>query len=680
MTHRWGPHFPDAKRPSYTTPAAHAALSLAPTVTNSGNFDLTSLVALVGGAAGNLITVQFEVASLPLGVVVTLSETATTALIKFKSTTTLAQLAAALLSSTLIKLVGTYDPLALMAPGDDEFGPLALTGGADARLTNVTFWGPHFPDTDPLVLMISGIGPAGSATFALALEDGFQVTYSWGCGVIKTYSGLESRLATLDDPKQVYTGPALVLGANNAAARLQLQQFAALGQAFLLGLPYEALTLTGAPSGTTLPVTSTALSDWALPGQRVVVTAVVGDQIVAVNAVIQSVTSTTIVVDTAPGSVIGTASAQVMPAVAVYLDAQQAFDRYPPAGAIETWTIKATAAFFGYFSAPVTALLSLASPITTSGTLTGVTLTAIAQGSAGNAVSVQFEAASLGLGINVSYTESGTSALVRFRAGTCTMTQLVAAILAGSTLIAVNGTYTGTATLQATTDEFGPIDLAGGFDQEPGTMGLGATVKQYFGRPLWDRGIESTGTVGDTMHSMVEVVDDVGALPFSVGMATTPDYGRALSLTRNLGPDFQWLKAFLFALRGAQVAFWLATYRADMAGIGNGPGGGTTGTILVSSANGDVFTWWPLVRQHVLITQGVHDYHCQVTAAVDNGNGTITLTLATDPADVSAVLPAATTMDCISWLELCRMETDDAPVAFRGGLFSMQTTARVVTQ
>src|SRR5690606_13101429 len=107
----------------------------------------------------------------------------------------------------------------------------------------------------------------------------------------------------------------------------------------LLGLPNESITLTAAASASTsLSVTSTALVDWAKPGQRVVVVtrdSTTNDR-VGTDAVVQSATSAGLVLDTA---VTAPAGAEVMPAVPIYLEPQQSIPRYRTA--VETWQLQA---------------------------------------------------------------------------------------------------------------------------------------------------------------------------------------------------------------------------------------------------------------------------------------------------------------------------------------------------
>lgn len=189
---------------------------------------------------------------------------------------------------------------------------------------------------------ISGIGPAGAATFCLALEAGARITLTFATEVEKGWDGTEQRVAIWGCPRQSYDATAYLIGSEIRTLRPQLIVAAATAQPFLVALPHEELVLTGAGS-TVLPVGSTTLCDWALPGQRVVVLGLDGRSFL--SAVVQSATSTTITVDVDVSS-IAKAGAAIMPAMAVYLDPQQPIGRY--AVNVGEWKLAATSILFGF--------------------------------------------------------------------------------------------------------------------------------------------------------------------------------------------------------------------------------------------------------------------------------------------------------------------------------------------
>lgn len=420
---------------------------------------------------------------------------------------------------------------------------------------------PQFPIRRPgpsiVVVIFPGspvnpVGPTGVPTFALLLEAGLKVTYSWETDVIKTKSGREQHRSIQEAPSQAYAGAAWLADGDVRKLRGQLAKVAAQGATYQLALPFEGVTLTADSAGTTVSVGDTTKLDWAVAQQQVILIAN-PDGSTAIG-VIQSVGPTSIVLDVTPNpATTGKAGNQIMPIMPVLLDAQQAFARQPVN--LEQWQIKATAALFG----------------------------------------------------------------------------------------------------------FGAID----------TMGAGATVNTYQGKPLYDVPLENMGSLGDSMQSMLSVVKYDG-LPAGLAPATVPDWGREIVLSSNALADWQWVKAFLFTIRGSAVSFFLPTWRPDFIFVSSGA---STLTIAgpPTSGAGDFFALFGISEAHRDLQLRKADGSVQYTrvlAAADNGNGTITLQI--DAALVTGVV----TM--VSWVELCRLESDDVDVTFVGPKFAIDLQARVI--
>ena len=119
----------------------------------------------------------------------------------------------------------------------------------------------------------------------------------------------------------------------------------------------------------------------------------------------------------------------------------------------------------------------------------------------------------------------------------------------------------------------------------------------------------------------------------------------------------------------SQRAFWLSTWRDDFTFVSK-----ATNTVTVSTTDGsDFFGWWPDQRQYLQIVQADGTItRCKVTAAVDNGNGTATLTV--------GVTLTSSAVTLVSWLELCRFESDDFSISWSGEGFQIEARARVVQQ
>jgi hypothetical protein len=524
------------------------------------------------------------------------------------------------------------------------------------RVAGRQFWDGHFPDgaQDPSV--VPGFGPAGVATLVLDIENGFTITHKWGTEIQRMGNGTERRRSTIDAPNQFFSGSALLVGNDPRAVRAKLAKFAAAGATFLLGLRHESLTIITSASGTSVfvPSAAMALVDWAKPGQRVVV----GSSTSFVNAVIQSASGGTIVLDVAPGSA-GAIGNVIMPAMPVFLESQQDFERYPMTA--ERWQFRAVAVIPDF--APTRASLAL-DTITVSSAFDGVVIYAREFGAIGNT-------RTFSLANTVPYntvSDSGGAVVYHFQAGVTTLAQM-AATLATSSYVMMGGTYNGADTIaagDAFTSPFTSYALSGG--AIAGDVGTGATLTTYAGdgtsRPVWDRALDNDETNMDSVHAMTIVID-YGGLPYSLQATSLPHYGRALPLVDGSQADWQWWRKFTATTKGAFKFFWLPTWRNDLTFVSRTlPGGGVTSLVVSLTDGSDFFAWWPTQRQHVLIreTNGTKTY-AKITVAVDNGNGTLTLTI--------GALIATASVDLISWLELAHFEKDDFSIAWSTKGFSL---------
>lgn len=537
----------------------------------------------------------------------------------------------------------------------------------DVWATGKTFWGPHFPDPGPLIETVGGAGPAGVATFVLDLEAELEMTLEWQTDVFKPYAGgQERRIAVLDFPRRRFRGSALLVGgASVRTLRSQLKRWAAAGSAFDLGLPFEGLRIVADTAGTSVSVAAGALAscDWANPGQRVVI---VSPMRTAINAVVQSAGGTTITLDVTPGA-IGKAGGYIMPTLAVYLDPQQGFQRWVNADGFERWAITATAARFGFEIAALHASLNLATaPAAGSGALANTRAIAKSAGVAGNGYTLSF-LNDVAAGAEFIATVGGTQVELHYNAGTTTMSKVVS-LLGGSADLSIAGTPTLASVLTAA-DAFVAKPLSGGADATFATEGLGGVVATHATRPVFDRDLTNKGTIGDSLQAMNEIVD-LGGVPVNRGQATHPDWGRHVEIgPARQGAEWQWIKRFLSTVRGRQKAFWLPTWRKDLKPTASG-----IGTLTIEGPDDDdggFFAWYPTQKDIQIVQADGTITRATITNAVDNGNGTITLTI--------GVTLSGSAISMVSWLELCRLEHDEIQVQFVNHLFSIQANARVVT-
>lgn len=401
--------------------------------------------------------------------------------------------------------------------------------------------------------VVPGVGPAGAASFLLDLDAGARVTYSWTTDVSKAWNGLEQRISLIGAPRQAYAASAYLIDASERTVRAALLTAAAQSQPFLLGLPYEELPLSADASGTTLTVDTTALCDWALPGQRVLIES--RDRSVRASAVVQSAGPTTIVVDPAPGAA-GDRGGHVMPAMAVYLTPSQGMQRH--IANVSHWQLSARAALFG----------------------------------------------------------------------------------------------------------FAGVD----------TMGVGATLTTFDGHLVYDERIDlGDDLAANGIETLGEILD-AGALQIAVGGADVVDLLRDVRLESSDHHDWQWIKAFLLAIRGRQVRWLLPTWQPDLVFHSN-PGASILKVKSATTAGaGDYLACWTISaaqrRLQILRTDGTVQY-VRVDDVFDNLDGTLDLVL---DATVTG------TVRMISFLETVRLESDSVDVVWNGWAFATAFRARVVQQ
>lgn len=489
---------------------------------------------------------------------------------------------------------------------------------------------------------IPGSDPEGVGTFVLELLNGYTVTLRYVTDIIKTRSGKEQRISRNDSPREYYQGKVLLLDDSGADIRTQLAELAAKGLPFRLALPHEELSIRADSAGTTVYVHTTTKSDWLNPGQRVVVKR----DGVGVDAVVQSTTSDSITLDIEPGS-LGLRGGSIMPTMPILLEPEQAFPRYRTAA--EEWDIRARAVAFDF--ARKLGSLSIG-PLTLASGLNSATVTERYPGAC-STFSMLDDA-----GILPSVSETSDAVVVHFSATSPTHTiEDIYALLQTSTRVVPTGTW-GTGNLSVD-DQFGDTALTGG--QLAGPIGTGASVATYNSRPLWDRRLRNEGTIVDSVQAMTEIVDHDG-VPYALGWADMADWGRAVHYHGTGLDEWQWLKLFLATVKGRQKSFYLSTWRNDLPFVSK-----ATNTITVE---GNVRVWWPLQRQHVQVweTDGTLT-RAEVTAALDNGDGTYTLTIGTTLATSSVQM--------VSWLELCRFTSDEFPISFDDDGFSLRTVATV---
>jgi hypothetical protein len=522
---------------------------------------------------------------------------------------------------------------------------------------DVTFFAGHFPEVvEAPASMPATIG-------ALILESGSTMTIRWPTGIAYSLIDKERRSNLHDDPILEFTGTALVASSTVLANRSLLAQHAANGEPFSLGLPWEGITVDDEAAGNVLFVPTTVNVDWVAIGVRVLVT---HPENGVLESFITAFTADSITLNDAPGDV-GDLGADIMPVIQVLLDPQQTFARFTGELDVERWDIKATAAVAGIVAAAAYAKLALVD-VAGSGVLDTVVLIAPLIGSAGNALSVQF----IGDAVESDYASiSGNRLTYHFIPGVTTVGGAIGRIERTDFFVVTGDRTTDVITLA---DEFGPTNLAGGLDQLPVEMGQGATLTAFAGRPIWDRPINTPSTAQDSIQTRAPLVE-LGAKSFAAANGPTAAWGRQISLNREIFEQWQWVKKFLWTVCGSWRTFWLPTWRNDLRWLESNAG---TITVESGAAAGDFFTWYPRLRDHLRIQQDTTETYVRISAAVDNGDGTITLNIVDE--NDNAVTLSADDVDRLSWLELTRFSSDAQAPQFTKAKVELNTTGRVVQQ
>jgi hypothetical protein len=218
----------------------------------------------------------------------------------------------------------------------------------------------------------------------------------------------------------------------------------------------------------------------------------------------------------------------------------------------------------------------------------------------------------------------------------------------------------------------GDYYLTGGTDAAVGLWGSGGTVEYLGTAPIWDRYLQVETTASDSIQSMTEIVDWDG-VPISIGQAKYPDWGRAIRISREIQQEWAWLKAFLFTVAGRFRSFYLPTWRPDLKFHSAGIAGSYFMRVKNNTiADGDFFAWYPKNKYIQIVEADNTVNRFLIDGAVDNNDGTVSIT--------SGGFVYSGTPRMISWVELCRFESDDFEITFEGVKFTMDASARVVQQ
>ncbi len=204
----------------------------------------------------------------------------------------------------------------------------------------------------------------------------------------------------------------------------------------------------------------------------------------------------------------------------------------------------------------------------------------------------------------------------------------------------------------------GELNLSVTMTRQPTIPGYGAAALTTYDSltVLDERPLLSGTTAADGFERLFETFETENAVYQTTG---TP-YASIVSLKRFLSrspAERQRWKLFFSTIAGGREPFWVPTWRPDLV-LNAQPGASTTITVLDT---GDYKTTYfdtdGILDLQFELADGTEIYR-RVTNAVDNGNGTQTLTL-------NSILPA-TAIDVISFLERSRLGSDQVTFAHHG--------------
>jgi hypothetical protein len=192
--------------------------------------------------------------------------------------------------------------------------------------------------------------------------------------------------------------------------------------------------------------------------------------------------------------------------------------------------------------------------------------------------------------------------------------------------------------------------------------------------PVWDRSVDIDDMADRAVSLGTELVDR-GAQIKNVGRWKFGEFGRGVRYVMETDDERQWLKKFLGTVMGRQKPFLLSTYEPDLV-IASGDA--STGTIKVygppTVGAGDYTGVWARSNAHTRLQFTKADgtvVRRAIADQTDNGDGTQDILL--DSAFTGAISK-------VSFLELCRLESDEAVIEWRDGFGVTELVARVVQQ
>jgi hypothetical protein len=475
----------------------------------------------------------------------------------------------------------------------------------------------------------------------------------WDTDVFSAYDSSERRIAPRRNPAQVIEGEVCLVGDQRTSLRSMLRRYAQLGKPFLLGLAHEGVPIV--EQGTLFVKPTRNDLEWMTGGQKVMIVPIDEDVEPQVVTILSVTNDGYVEVDESTAAT-AKRGANLVPVVSVLLEPRQSFDRFPVNA--EVWHVTARRADFGWTHA---ATLDLSTLDVTSN-LQGITFTSRVSGDQGNLIEMTLTDEEDP--VDPFLDEANNESIANVKDSATTLGEL-AELYETSLYVRMSGTYDPSYVIAHGDDMFSHASLTGGGVIDTGE--LTASVDTFENIPVWDRLLQtSDDQVVDSIHALTEILD-LGGVPAIIGPSIAPAWGRQIILARHDMNEYLWLRKFLQTVRGQQVAFLVPTWREDLRASGDADG---STTLVIEAAFGEFTTWYSASYSYLQILQGSTVSYLYIESYEQTSPTEISLTVRGD-------LPSGP-IDMISWMELCRFETEEFVITFENHNFSFDANARVV--
>ena len=203
----------------------------------------------------------------------------------------------------------------------------------------------------------------------------------------------------------------------------------------------------------------------------------------------------------------------------------------------------------------------------------------------------------------------------------------------------------------------GLFTFRGDFTDVRSTFGTGVSLNFLDSLPILIKHAEREETHAEQTRADLQMLDFGGAFE-ALSERTRGVIRRSHQWTWQGQSERQYWKAFAQQILGQQGAFLMPTWLDDLT-LSTQPG--VSFTLVVASTPDYVGTWWAQGIDHIQVEYSNGTVgRFTVTAAVDNGNGTQSLSLSSST--------SGATVSRISLLEVARLETDEIAFNWSSGL------------